>query len=271
MTTDQDIENAALALRASYENGTPCAPVREAIRPGGLEAAYAVQEVNTRHWLEAGRRLSGRKIGLTSHAVQRQLGVDQPDYGMLFADMDVPEGAEIDLGRVLQPKAEAEIAFVLGRDLDMDHVTSADVLRAVDYAVPALEIVGSRVANWDIKIWDTIADNASSGLYVLGTRPHRLGDVDLALCGMVIERAGEPVSIGAGAACLGNPLNAAVWLAQTMVLAGRPLLAGDVVLTGALGPMVDVSPGDVLNVKVNGFGRVRAAFAAQNNKQESEQ
>ena len=129
---------------------------------GGLEAAYAVQDINTEHWLAQGRRLVGRKTGLTSKSVQKQLGVDQPDYGMLFADMDVAEGEEIALDRVLQPKAEAEIAFVLGEDLDHEHITMTDLTLAVEYAVAAIEVVGSRVAGWDIKISDTIADNASS-------------------------------------------------------------------------------------------------------------
>jgi len=203
----------------------------------------------------------GRKIGLTSTVVQQQLGVDSPDYGALFADMAVGDGEEIEWHRTQQPKAEAEIALVLERDLDHDINTFADVISATAYALPALEIVGSRVANWDIRLVDTVADNASSGLFVLGSRPVLLKDIDLVRCGMVLELKGEQVSVGAGSACLNNPLNAAVWLANTMVRLGTPLRAGDVVLTGALGPMAAIQPGDVFTAHIEGLGSVRAAFS----------
>lgn len=260
-TGTRGVEAAAEALFKAHETGTPCAPIRDLLPAGDLAAAYAVQEINTNRWLDAGRRLVGRKIGLTSRAVQAQLGVDQPDYGMLYADMDVAEGEEIDVARVLQPKAEAEIAFVLGDDLDDTRLTMVDVMNAVDYAVAAIEVVGSRIANWDIGILDTIADNASSGLFVLGQEPKPLGAFDPRLCGMVMEVRGEPVSTGAGAACLGSPLSATLWLAKVMAQAGRPLRAGDLVLSGALGPMAPVKPGDVVETRITGLGSVRAAFA----------
>ncbi|MFM8536132.1 MAG: 2-keto-4-pentenoate hydratase, partial [Acidimicrobiia bacterium] len=209
MTIDsKTIEQAALALRGAAETGKPVSPIRDLISAGGVEAAYAVQEANTKHYLANGRRLVGRKIGLTSIAVQRQLGVDQPDYGMLFADMDVPEGIPVSLDQVIQPKVEAEIAIVVGRDLPPPDMTTAEMIRAVEYVVPAIEIVDSRVANWDIKIWDTIADNASSGLFVLGAVPRKLDGLDLRSCGMVMEAKGEPISVGAGIACLGSPITA---------------------------------------------------------------
>jgi len=210
-----------------------------------------------------GRRPVGAKIGLTSRAVQENLGVYQPDFGVLLADMAVPDGAEVDLGRLLQPRVEAEIAFVLGADLDGEQVTTVDVVRAVDHLLPAIEIVDSRVANWDISIVDTVADNASSGQYVLGTSPRRLADVDLRLCGMVLEHAGQPVSVGAGAACLGNPLHAVAWLAGTMARAGNPLRAGDLVLSGALGPMVAVTPGAAYEARISGLGSVRTCFTKE--------
>jgi 2-keto-4-pentenoate hydratase len=193
--------------------------------------------------------------------VQSQFGVHQPDYGMLFADMAVADGDSVPAGRLLQPRAEAEVAFVLGRDLDREGLTCADVIRAVDYVVCAIEIVDSRIAGWDIRIADTIADNASSGLYVLGSRPRRLADIDLALCGMVARRNGEITSVGVGAACLGSPLNAAQWLAQAMIAAGRPLKAGDVVLSGALGPMVAVLPGDHFAIEIQGLGGVSVSLS----------
>lgn len=249
-------------LRGAAASGTPVAPVRGLIASGGLDAAYEVQNANTRHSLENGRRLVGRKIGLTSLAVQRQLGVDQPDYGMLFADMDVPEGIPISLDQVIQPKVEAEIAIVVGRDLPHPDVTTAEMIRAVEYVVPAIEVVDSRVANWDIRIWDTVADNASSGLFVLGAVPRKLEGLDLRTCGMVMEVKGEPISVGAGIACLGSPITAALWLARIMARVGRPLLEGDVILSGALGPMAGVNRGDVVEARINGVGTVRAAFAA---------
>ncbi len=262
-TSHENIEEAARRLWDAARTGTPCAPVRELIEDGDIDAAYAVQEINTLRAVEAGRRLTGRKIGLTSKAVQAQLGVDQPDYGMLFADMDVPEGEDIALSSILQPKVEAEIAFILGDDLDNPQLTMADVMSSIDYAVAAIEVVGSRVANWDIRILDTVADNASSGLYVLGTEPRALGDFDPRLCGMVMEKNGEPVSVGAGAACLGNPLSAALWLAKVMVRVGRPLKAGDTILSGALGPMAPAAPGDVFEARINGLGSVRASFGKE--------
>ena len=232
--------------------------------PGGtIEFAYLAQEVNTKRWLAEGRRLVGRKIGLTSLTVQRQLGVSQPDYGMLFADMAVPDGWDIPADKLIQPKVEAEIAFVLARDLDDERLTIADVLRAVEFALPAIEIVDSRIADWKIGILDTIADNASSGLYVLGASPKKLDGLELRLCGMVMEEGGDEVSVGAGTACLGDPLSATLWLAQTMAKAGRPLKAGDTVLSGALGPMVTVKRGEVYEARVSGLGSVRAAFAKE--------
>ena len=263
MSMEAKIRAAAEHLEQAHRTMVPCAPIRELLPAGDVGAAYAVQEIGTKAALAGGRRLVGRKIGLTSKAVQLQLGVDQPDYGMLFADMAVPDGWEVERKRLIQPKAEAEVAFVLGRDLDSEQLTIADVLRAVDYAVAAIEIVDSRIADWKIGILDTIADNASSGLYVLGNEPRALAGLDLRLCGMVMELRGEPVTTGAGAACLGNPINAMWWLAQTMARIGRPLKAGDTVLSGALGPMVPVAWGDVIEARISGLGSVRAAFAKE--------
>jgi 2-keto-4-pentenoate hydratase len=254
------IEEAAAAIRRAYETGQPCAPIAPLLPEKDIAAAYAAQEINTKLWAEKGRRLVGRKIGLTSRAVQSQLGVNQPDYGMLFADMGFVDGDDIPIAQVLQPRIEAEVAFVLERDLRRERHTAADLIDAVAYALPALEIVGSRIADWKISILDTIADNGSSGLFFLGTSPVKLGAFDLALCGMTMTRAGEPVSTGAGRACLGNPLNAACWLADVMVAAGRPLVAGDIILSGALGPMVPLKAGDVIDARINGLGALRAAF-----------
>jgi 2-keto-4-pentenoate hydratase len=258
----QKIRQLAERLRKAEETGVAIDPIRDQLPAGDLAAAYAIQKINTQHWLRKGRRLIGRKIGLTSKSVQKQLGVDQPDYGMLYADMVMCDGEEVQLSRVMQPKVEAEVALVLDRDLKKKDISISELISAVAYAVPAIEIVGSRIANWNIKIQDTIADNASSGLFVLGNDPKKLEGLDLRLCGMVMERRGDQVSLGAGVACLGNPLNAALWLARTMVQIGAPLKAGDVIMSGALGPMAGVAAGDVIEVRISGLGSVRTAFGA---------
>jgi 2-keto-4-pentenoate hydratase len=263
MTISPDlIQTLADRLRIAGESGNAIHPIRTEMPDGDVQSAYAIQQANTAYWLKAGRRLTGRKIGLTSKSVQKQLGVDSPDFGMLFADMALGDGEEVALSRVMQPKVEAEVALVLERDLMQEDCSISELISATAYALPAIEIVGSRIANWDIRLVDTIADNASSGLFVLGAEPKKLEGLDLRLAGMVMERRGEPVSLGAGAACLGNPLNAAVWLARTMIKVGSPLKAGDVIMTGALGPMFTVAPGDVIDVRIGGLGSVRAVFGA---------
>ncbi|SDT91315.1 2-keto-4-pentenoate hydratase [Pseudomonas pohangensis] len=254
------IQAAALALRTARATQAAIAPVSSQFGITRLADAYAVQEINTRAALDQGRRLVGRKIGLTSTAVQQQLGVDQPDFGMLFADMEIADGGEIDCSRLIQPKAEGEIAFVLGRDLPHVDCTLAELMSAVEYLLPALEIVDSAIADWKISLADTVADNASSALYVLGKQPTRLAGLDLRLEGMLLEKNGAQAAIGVGAACLGNPLDACLWLARTMARAGRPLMAGDVLLSGALGPMTPVMAGDRLQLRLTRLGEVGCRF-----------
>lgn len=262
MTADlhPSIQQAADRIAAAWDSGTPCPPVRDLFATGDVDSAYAVQDIATERMLASGRRLVGRKIGLTSPAVQKQLGVDQPDYGMLFDDMDVPIGATIPWGRVNQPRIEAEIAFVLKDDLDDTRLTSADVLSAIDYAVASLEIVGSRIAKWDISLVDTIADNASSGLFAIGHQPRRMHEIDVIGASMTLSRGDEVVSTGSGASCLGSPVSALLWLARMMAARGRPLGRGDLVLSGALGPMIAVNPGDRFTATIDGLGSVSAQF-----------
>jgi 2-keto-4-pentenoate hydratase len=250
---------AAARLRLAYASGA-IPPLRDLLAPDDIDLAYAVQAANTAIWTGEGRRVVGRKVGLTAKAVQRQLGVDQPDFGVLFDDMEISDGGRLDPSRAIQPKAEAEIALILDADLDGDDLGIEDVVEAVGTVAPAIEIVDSRIADWKITFADTVADNGSSAFYVLGTDRKPLADLDLFACGMVLEINDEVVSFGAGAACLGHPLNAALWLARTLAARGDPLRRGDVVLTGALGPMVVLTPGDRVRATVGGLGAVSFSY-----------
>jgi 2-keto-4-pentenoate hydratase len=260
------VRDAAARLEHAAATGVPCAPVRDLIGTSDVELAYAVQQVQTDARLAGDARIVGRKIGLTSPAVQRQLGVDQPDFGVLFADMEVPSGQRVPSSRLIQPRAEAEVAFVLGRDLPARPCRIEEVRAAVGFAAAAIEIVDSRVRDWDISLADTVADNASSGLFVLGTRRVPLSDLS-GLSGfepvdvtMSMTCNGAVVSAGNGSACLGDPLKALSWLTAAAHRLGFALHAGDVVLSGALGPMVPVGPGDQLCADLTGLGRVSAFF-----------
>lgn len=259
------IRASAARLIAAHRTGTPCAPVRELLPDGAVETGYAVQQLLTQARLAGGRRIIGRKIGLTAPAVQAQLGVDQPDFGVLFDDMIRPQTAPIDIRGLVQPRIEAEIAFVLRSALDGDDEITTDVARAaVAHIVPALEIVDSRIAGWDITFVDTVADNASSGLFVLGDDAVELGDRDLRKIEMTMTATdggqATTVSTGTGAACLADPVNALVWLARTSRELGTPLQAGDIVLSGALGAMVTVAPGHAYTATLTQLGTVRAEF-----------
>ncbi|MBC2653520.1 2-keto-4-pentenoate hydratase [Novosphingobium aerophilum] len=255
-------EHARLAkrLRDAYSKG-PIAPLREFLDPTDASGAYAVQAINTRVWESQGRRIVGRKAGLTAEAVQKQLGVDQPDFGVLFDDMRVADGGLLDPGRCIQAKAEAEIAFVLGADLPSPDTTLEDVAAAVATVHAAIEIVDSRIADWKITFADTVADNGSSAFFVLAEAGLPLAGLDLPGAAMTMSVNGEVASSGVGAAVMGNPLNAATWLARTLASAGEPLKAGDVLLAGALGPMVALKPGDVVVAEVAGIGSCSFTFA----------
>jgi 2-keto-4-pentenoate hydratase len=247
--------DAAARLRSAYQSGQ-VPPLRDALAPADAIGAYAVQAINTRFWQDQGRRIVGRKVGLTAKTVQAQLGVDQPDFGVLFADMHIEDGGMLRPDQAIQPKAEAEVALVLARDLAGDDIDAAAVAGAVDYVVAAIEIVDSRIEDWKITFADTVADNGSSAFFVLGQERRPIEGLDLYTCGMALEVNGQIVSVGAGAACLGHPLEAAAWLARTLKAAGEPLRAGDIVLTGALGPMVALKPGDNVTARIGGLGSV---------------
>jgi 2-keto-4-pentenoate hydratase len=257
-----DHTDAAERLRAAY-TGQTVAPLRDTLEPGDIDGAYAIQAINTRWWLDQGRRIVGRKIGLTAEAVQRQLGVDQPDFGVLFDDMRIADGGVLPLAKVIQPKAEAEVALILAHDLDKVDATPEDVAAATRGAVAAIEIVDSRIADWKITFADTVADNGSSAFFVLGGDEKPLDGLDLLNCKMSLALNGEVASTGVGSACLGHPLNAAAWLARTLAVRGEPLKAGDIILTGALGPMVVLTPGAQVSATIEGLGTVGFTYEGE--------
>lgn len=257
------IDEAARRLREAAQSMRQCGPVRHILGSGSdVEAAYAVQRVNNDLAVGAGRRVAGHKIGLTSPAVQEQLGVTHPVSGTLFADTCVAGGIDIPAGRLAQPKAEGEIAFVLGGDLDKGEHCVVDVISATAYLLPAIEIVDSRTADWDVTAVDMVADNVCSGFYVLGSRPNLLSGIDVRDVRMRMHLNGEVASTGRGSACLGNPLHALVWLADSLCERGTPLRAGDCVMTGSLGPMVTLSADDDLLVEVDPLGTVSTRLPA---------
>lgn len=253
-------DELARCLRAAYSGGA-VPPLRDGLDPLDADGAYAIQTINTRFWEAQGRRIVGRKAGLTAMAVQQQLGVDKPDFGVLFADMEIADGGALDPARTLQPKAEAEIAFVLGADLPDSQTTPEQVSAAVKTVHAAIEIVDSRIADWKITFADTVADNGSSAFFVLARHGRPLDGLDLEGAAMEMTIDGALVSTGIGAAALGNPLNAAAWLARTLAARGEPLKAGDILLAGALGPMVALSAGNKVHATVTGIGEVGFSYA----------
>lgn len=261
MSQNGVIENAAAALYEARRTRKPVPPISETFGIKDADGAYAVQDLNTKRWVSEGRRIVGRKIGLTSKAIQAQLGVDQPDYGMLWGENAWTEGEVVPNNVFMQPRVEAEVAFVMKRGLADPNVTMSEVVAAIDYAAPSVELVDSAVADWKITLADTVADNASAGGFMLGLSPRKLENLDLRLCGMVMSKNEQPVSLGVGAACLGHPLIATLWLARKMAQVGRPLEEGDVVLSGALGPMVGAAPGDRFLVEIQGFSPFSLQFA----------
>lgn len=254
------LDKAAAVLLDAYATGTPVPPLTTTFPEISVTDAYAIQLAQVERWKADGAVVTGHKVGLTSAAMRQQLGVDQPDYGHLMDTMFHLEAAPIGIGRFLQPRVEPEIAFVLGRPLSGPRVTAAQAVAAVDFVLPALEIIDSRIADWKITLADTIADNASSGGVVLGTRPTRLDAVDLALAGCLLHRNGNLVQTGAAGAVLGSPLNALIWLANTLGERGVTLEAGHVVLPGSVTAAIPVAAGDTVTATFAGLGTVTACF-----------
>lgn len=255
-----DLDAIAADLLAAYATGKTLPPLTATYDWLTLDDAYAIQQIQARHRIAGGARVIGFKVGLTSAAMQQQLGIDQPDYGHLFSDMLHAADAPIATSRYLQPRAEPEVALVLGQSLSGPGLGVTDLLSAIAYALPAIEIIDSRITDWRIGLHDTIADNASSGGLVLGQTPASLSGIDLSLTGCVLRRNGRIQHTGAGAAVLGSPLHAATWLANTLTQRGVELAAGHVILTGSLTAAVPVQPGDTVTASLDHLGAVTAVF-----------
>jgi 2-keto-4-pentenoate hydratase len=262
VASDEQITAAVERLADALETRVPCAAVRDLIGTDDLAAAYAVQRGLVRKRLDLGATVVGRKIGATSKAVQDQLGVDQPDFGYLLDEMDVSDQHPVSMRRLVQPRVEAEVAFRLAADVDLpeDEITLEAVRERVEVALPALEIVDSRIESWDVGFTDTVADNASSGLFVVGTDALPLDRLEPVDVEMSLSINGEVRSSGNGAACLGDPLEALRWLAVQCARFGDPLRAGHLVLSGALGPFVPFQPGDLVEASISGFETLTAEF-----------
>lgn len=249
-----NLTEIAQQLKQAENSKQPCAPIREHLNEKDLESAYKIQQLNIEKEVNSGKKIVGKKIGLTSKKVQEQLGVDQPDFGILLDSMEISANEEVDFSEFMQPKVETEIAFVLKEDLLKTNHSIEEIEKAIDYAVIAIEIVGSRIENWNIKITDTIADNASSSHFVLGTQRVALDQLNVVNSKMQMFINEEIVSEGDGNSCLGNPLNAVVWLANKMAEMKSPLKKGELILSGALGPMAVFKKGDTISANIEGLG-----------------
>jgi 2-keto-4-pentenoate hydratase len=264
MTHEQIAHALACHLWEAQCSGQPCLPLRQLAQAAGwpdTEAnAYLVQRQLTARRRASGDTTVGRKVGLTTASVRRQVGVDQPDSGWLWSSTAQGDNDPVPLARYIQPKLEAEVALVLGRDIDNPDATMADLLRAVEYVVPALEIVDCRMQGWDVKLFDLVADNAAAAGFVLGAQPRRLDQVSLRDARMTLHAGTEQVASGMGQDCMGHPLNAAVWLARQAARGGEPLREGEIVLTGALGSMVAIGGRGRYEACIEGLGSVAVEF-----------
>jgi 2-keto-4-pentenoate hydratase len=258
--TDGIVAEVADRLWRAEIDRSPISPVTDSHPELGIEDAYAIQTRNIERRAAAGRVVRGRKVGLTSRPMQELLGVSEPDFGVLLDDMFIEDGDEIPVEALLQPRVEAEMAFVIGRDLVGPGVTTSNALTAIAGVLPAIEIVDSRIAGWKIRLVDTVADNASSGKVVIGGKLTKVTDIDLRLGGMVMTRNGAVTDTGAGAAALGNPARCVAWLANKLATFGASLRADDIVLPGAVHRMVPVEPGDVFRAEFAYLGAVTVRF-----------
>lgn len=258
---DSKTESLATHVANAWKIGQGVQPVTELNPDLSIDEAYRIQLFTINEELKKGAKITGKKIGLTSKAMQESLGVEEPDYGHLLNTMEIPEGGVISFNKVLQPRVEAELAFILKKDLAGPNVSSFDVLNATEAIVPALEIVDSRIKDWKITLADTIADNASSGFYVLGDTVKRVTDIDLKQVGMNLYKNGNLLNTGVGAAALGDPAKCVAWLANKLAHFGITLKAGEVVLSGALSAAMPAQLGDQFSAKFSGLGKVTVSFS----------
>ena len=259
--TPELIQQCGDELFDAMQNRTTLKPFTERFDDITIEDAYHISLRMIERRVEAGEKIIGKKIGVTSKAVQNMLNVHQPDFGFLTDKMAYSQGQEMPISeQLIQPKAEGEIAFVMKKDIIGPGLTNADILAATDFVIPCFEVVDSRIEDWKIKIQDTVADNASCGLFVLGDTAVDPRKVDLTTCGMVVEKNGSVISTGAGAAALGSPVNCVTWLANTLGQFGIPLKAGEVILSGSLVPLKPVQAGDFMSVSIGGIGSASVRF-----------
>ncbi len=261
MLSDADINRHGDELYDALCERRTVPNLRDRLPGLAIADAYRIQSRLNGRRIEAGETTVGKKVGLTSAAAQNMLGVFEPDFGQLLSGMVYENGATIQLDTLIAPRAEGEIGFVLKRDLVGPGITASDVLRATDYVTPCFEIVDSRIDNWDIKLVDTVADNASCGVYVLGTERVDPLDVDLSLVGMTIEQDGELFTTGAGAAVMGSPVNSVVWLANTLGRLGIAFRAGEVILSGSLSVMAWIKSPTTFIAEFGDLGRCSITFA----------
>jgi 2-keto-4-pentenoate hydratase len=258
----EEVHRVAVDLYKAESESTPIAPISKRYPDIEISDAYSVQLEGVRLRIADGDRVRGHKVGLTASVMQQQFGVSQPDFGHLLASMFHPEGAALAVDRLIAPRVEPEVAFVLGRSLQGPGVTVADVLSATEFVLPALEIIDSRIEDWQIGITDTVADNASSARVVLGGTRTALSDIDPRLIGVVLRRNGEIVETGATGAVLGNPAYAVAWLANTIADHGGVLREGDLIMPGTCTRAVTMVPGDTVRADFDQLGHVTVSFEA---------
>jgi 2-keto-4-pentenoate hydratase len=261
MLTEDVRRTVADTLRDAEADRRPIPPLRETWPQIDVVDAYQIQLANIRRRLDAGARVNGHKVGLSSKAMQDMMGVDEPDYGHLLSDMEVSSDQSVEAARYCFPRVEVEVGFVLGKSLPLEGCTEDDVIAATEYVAPAIELIDSRIADWDIKIADTIADNASSAGYVLGAERVRPDELDLAAINARLLRNGSQVAEGRSDAVLGNPVTAVAWLAEKVGSFGVTLEAGNVILPGSVHRAIDVRPGDAFTAEFDGLGSVQLAFS----------
>ncbi len=259
---DNVIEKAAQVLRNAELSGLPCEPIRSLFDEKDMAAAYAVKQCNHDIWHQQQRQKIGCKIGITSLAVQSFFGMTEPDYGFLYSDMQADSGGTISRGSLFKPKLEVEIGLVLGKDINLSKPTKANMIEATAYFCPVFEVVDSRIENWDVQAVDTIADNGSSGRFVIGNSKALPGSVDINTCSMTLFSNTEVIASACALDSLGDPIEHAVWLATKLAAIGAPLKAGDILLTGALAPMIDVKAGGDYKAVFEGLGSVAISFGA---------